>query len=129
MPDAPSVEERALASAGRSNTAIYGMVADAFHGRDVRGERLIDVGCGHGAAWQYLKGRFSEYVGVDVVRYNDFALDGCELHKSNVYICRLFVHKFPLISLPIKIVSITKIYMYFFIPQNVQSIRGNLILK
>ena len=76
MPDAPSVEERALASAGRSNTAIYEMVADAFHGRDVRGERLIDVGCGHGAAWQRLKGRFSEYVGVDVVWYNDFPSDG-----------------------------------------------------
>ena len=76
MPDAPSVEERALASAGRSNTAIYEMVADAFHTRDVRGERLIDVGCGHGAAWQYLKGRFSEYVGVDVVWYNDFPSDG-----------------------------------------------------
>ena len=76
MPDAPSVEERALASAGRSNTAIYEMVADAFHGRDVRGERLIDVGSGHGAAWQRLKGRFSEYVGVDVVWYNDFPSDG-----------------------------------------------------
>ncbi len=76
MPDAPSVEERALASAGRSNTAIYEMVADAFHTRDVRGERLIDVGCGHGAAWQHLKGRFSEYVGVDVVWYNDFPSDG-----------------------------------------------------
>jgi len=76
MPDAPSVEERSLASAGRSDRAIYKMVAEALHSRDVGGERLIDVGCGHGAAWHYLEGRFSEYIGVDVVRYDDFPPNG-----------------------------------------------------
>ena len=88
MPDAPSVEERALASAGRSGSAIYRMVARAFAERGVEDRRVIDVGCGHGAAWAHLKGRFSEYVGVDVTRYGDFPEDGtfvqCNLDSGSV---------------------------------------------
>ncbi len=88
MPDAPSVEERALASAGRSDTAIYRMVARALAERGVEGRRVIDVGCGHGATWAHLKGRFSQYVGVDVTRYGEFPEDGtfvrCNLDSGSV---------------------------------------------
>lgn len=88
MPDAPSVEERALASAGRSDTAIYRMVARALAERGVEGRRVIDVGCGHGAAWAHLKGHFSQYVGVDVTRYGEFPGDEtfvrCNLDSADV---------------------------------------------
>jgi 2-polyprenyl-3-methyl-5-hydroxy-6-metoxy-1,4-benzoquinol methylase len=76
MPDATSVEQRARASAGRSDAAIYRMVGNALAARGVKGGRVIDVGCGHGAPWTHLKDRFSEYVGVDVVRYDGFPEDG-----------------------------------------------------
>ena len=74
--DTPSVEERALASEGRSEDAIYRMVARALAARGVEGGRVIDVGCGHGAPWAHLRDRFTEYVGVDVTRYSGFPEDG-----------------------------------------------------
>lgn len=53
-----------------------------------RARRVIDVGCGHGAAWAHLKGHFSQYVGVDVTRYGEFPGDEtfvrCNLDSGDV---------------------------------------------
>jgi 2-polyprenyl-3-methyl-5-hydroxy-6-metoxy-1,4-benzoquinol methylase len=50
------------------------MVAKALDKRHAGG-LLIDVGCGVGNLWPFVRRRFSEYVGVDVVRYKDFPQD------------------------------------------------------
>jgi 2-polyprenyl-3-methyl-5-hydroxy-6-metoxy-1,4-benzoquinol methylase len=67
-----TVEWRARQSLGSSNDAIYEMVADALQARDIRGARLVDVGCGQAALWPRVKDRFTHYCGVDAVRYNGF---------------------------------------------------------
>jgi 2-polyprenyl-3-methyl-5-hydroxy-6-metoxy-1,4-benzoquinol methylase len=66
------LDARARTSGGTSSTAIYEMVADALERRDVRGETLLDIGCGRGQLWPFLRHRFSRYVGVDAVRYDGF---------------------------------------------------------
>jgi 2-polyprenyl-3-methyl-5-hydroxy-6-metoxy-1,4-benzoquinol methylase len=48
------------------------MVANALEARQVRGLRLIDVGCGTGGLWRHLSGRFEQYWGLDAVRYDGF---------------------------------------------------------
>lgn len=73
------VEARARQSLGRSDHAVYRMVARAVEARHSGGGTLADVGCGAGALWPYLRGRFDRYVGLDVVRYEGFPADG-EFH-------------------------------------------------
>ena len=68
----PAVEMRAARSHGISNDAILRMVARALETRDVAGGCLVDVGCGEGHLYEYIGGRFSQYVGLDAVRYDDF---------------------------------------------------------
>jgi 2-polyprenyl-3-methyl-5-hydroxy-6-metoxy-1,4-benzoquinol methylase len=70
------VEERARQSRGRSGDPIYRMVARAVQARHSGGGTLVDVGCGAGALWPFLRGRFERYVGLDVVRYDGFPADG-----------------------------------------------------
>jgi 2-polyprenyl-3-methyl-5-hydroxy-6-metoxy-1,4-benzoquinol methylase len=70
-----TVEWRARQSLGSSSGAIYEMVAGALRARDVRGERLVDVGCGQGSLWPLLQDRFACYCGVDAVRYSGFPDD------------------------------------------------------
>ncbi len=69
------VEERARRTLGISDVSIYEMVARALdkcaHGEDV----VVDVGCGAGQLWPFLRSRFSHYIGVDAVRYRDFPAD------------------------------------------------------
>ncbi|HEY0024075.1 MAG TPA: class I SAM-dependent methyltransferase [Longimicrobium sp.] len=77
------VEARARQSLGRSDHAVYGMVARAVEARHSGGGTLADVGCGAGALWPYLRGRFDRYVGVDVVRYEGFPADG-EFHALDL---------------------------------------------
>jgi 2-polyprenyl-3-methyl-5-hydroxy-6-metoxy-1,4-benzoquinol methylase len=48
------------------------MVATALAQRNISGQVLIDVGCGTGALWPFVDGRFTRYIGVDVVRYSGF---------------------------------------------------------
>jgi 2-polyprenyl-3-methyl-5-hydroxy-6-metoxy-1,4-benzoquinol methylase len=74
-----SVEERARQSLGRSGDPVYRMVARAVEARHPGGGTLVDVGCGAGALWPYLRGRFQRYVGLDVVPYDGFPPDG-EFH-------------------------------------------------
>ena len=77
------VEERARQSLGTSGDAIYRMVARAVAARHGSGGTLVDVGCGAGQLWRYLRGRFDRYVGLDVVRYEGFPSDG-EFHALDL---------------------------------------------
>lgn len=52
------------------------MVATALAERGARGGRLVDVGCGGGHLWPYLRDRFSCYLGIDAVPYREFPGDG-----------------------------------------------------
>jgi 2-polyprenyl-3-methyl-5-hydroxy-6-metoxy-1,4-benzoquinol methylase len=66
------VDERARQSQGISNDAILRMVIRALDRRNIAGGCLVDVGCGAGHLYQHVRHRFSRYVGVDVVQYEDF---------------------------------------------------------
>jgi 2-polyprenyl-3-methyl-5-hydroxy-6-metoxy-1,4-benzoquinol methylase len=69
---ASDVETRARASLGVSDEALYRLVAHVLQERRVRGAVLLDVGCGAGHLWSYVREQFARYVGVDAVRYQDF---------------------------------------------------------
>lgn len=66
------VETRARQSRGISNQAIMEMVVRALDQRNIGGECIADVGCGRGDLFEYVRPRFSRYVGIDVVRYDGF---------------------------------------------------------
>jgi 2-polyprenyl-3-methyl-5-hydroxy-6-metoxy-1,4-benzoquinol methylase len=78
-----TVEARARASLGTSGEAIYRMVAAAVAARHPGGGTLLDVGCGSGRLWPFLRGRFDRYVGVDAVRYDGFPAEG-EFHAADL---------------------------------------------
>jgi 2-polyprenyl-3-methyl-5-hydroxy-6-metoxy-1,4-benzoquinol methylase len=73
----PIVEGRARQSRGASNQAILDMVVRALAQRQISGQCIADVGCGRGDLYACVRARFSRYVGIDVVRYEDFP-DGAE---------------------------------------------------
>jgi 2-polyprenyl-3-methyl-5-hydroxy-6-metoxy-1,4-benzoquinol methylase len=79
----PSVEARARASLGASGDAIYRMVAAALAPRHPGGGTLLDVGCGSGRLWPFVRARFDRYVGVDAVRYAGFPAEG-EFHAADL---------------------------------------------
>jgi 2-polyprenyl-3-methyl-5-hydroxy-6-metoxy-1,4-benzoquinol methylase len=66
------VEVRARQTRGESNDAIYGAITRALSKRGVRGHALVDVGCGAGRLWPFLRDRFARYVGIDVIPYEQF---------------------------------------------------------
>lgn len=70
-----TVADRARLSRGTSGGAIYEMVAAALAARRAGGD-LLDVGCGTGQLWSYVRDQFASYTGVDVVRYDGFPADG-----------------------------------------------------
>jgi SAM-dependent methyltransferase len=70
------LEQHARQSLGSSEAALYAMVAAALAERGARGSRLVDVGCGGGHLWPYLRDRFSGYLGIDAVPYPEFPGDG-----------------------------------------------------
>jgi 2-polyprenyl-3-methyl-5-hydroxy-6-metoxy-1,4-benzoquinol methylase len=74
---APVVDNRARCSRGISNSDIMAMVVGALDQRDIAGECFVDVGCGKGDLYSSVRSRFSRYVGIDAVRYQDFP-DGAE---------------------------------------------------
>lgn len=78
-----SVEERARRSLGSSGEAIYRMVANAIATRHTGGGTLLDVGCGSGRLWPFVRGDFDRYVGVDAVRYDGFPAEG-EFHAADL---------------------------------------------
>jgi SAM-dependent methyltransferase len=72
----PDAEARANLSRGMSDDAIYRMVENALQQRlPQRGGVLVDVGCGTGGLWGALSKYFSEYIGVDAVKYPGFPAD------------------------------------------------------
>jgi len=70
-------EKRARISGGASSDAIYRMAARALEAR-CRSGTLLDVGCGSGRLWPFVRGGFDRYIGADIVRYDGFPSD-CEL--------------------------------------------------
>lgn len=77
------VETRARQSLGSSDIAIYEMIARAFSERQISGRTLVDVGCGNGNLWPFVRQRFTHYVGVDVIRYEGFPTDA-EFNQVNL---------------------------------------------
>jgi 2-polyprenyl-3-methyl-5-hydroxy-6-metoxy-1,4-benzoquinol methylase len=77
------VEARARARRGTSGDAIYRMVAAAVAARHPGGGTLLDVGCGSGRLWPFVRGRFDRYAGVDAVRYDGFPAEG-EFHAADL---------------------------------------------
>ena len=63
-----SVEDRARQSLGSSIDAVYTTVAGLIAEQHSKKGVLVDVGCGSGKLWPYVKQNFSRYVGVDVLR-------------------------------------------------------------
>ncbi|HEX5734956.1 MAG TPA: methyltransferase domain-containing protein [Blastocatellia bacterium] len=76
--DRQELEARARQSLGASDEAIYGRVAGILKDRCARGELLVDVGCGTGNLWPFVRDRFDRYIGVDAIRHDDFP-EGAEL--------------------------------------------------
>ena len=68
----PDLETRARQTGGTSHPAIYGAIARELSRRRVRGQVLLDVGCGLGRLWPYVCDCFAEYWGIDAVRYDGF---------------------------------------------------------
>lgn len=80
---ATPTEERARRSLGASGDAVYRMVRRAVAARHSGGGTLVDVGCGSGGLWPFVRDRFARYVGVDVVRYDGFPAEG-EFHALDL---------------------------------------------
>ena len=76
-------ESRARQSLGLSDAAIYGMVAEALKRQHATGGILLDVGCGAGRLGEFLRDDFDHYIGVDVVRYEQFP-EQFEFHRANL---------------------------------------------
>src|SRR5437660_615379 len=71
-----TVESRAEQTLGSSTDPIYRMVARVIATRHPGGGTLVDVGCGTGSLWSYVRRHFSTYLGVDVIPYEGFPQDG-----------------------------------------------------
>jgi 2-polyprenyl-3-methyl-5-hydroxy-6-metoxy-1,4-benzoquinol methylase len=63
---------RAILSKGSSNESIYNMVLKSLDGKFQNNDVIVDVGCGQGNLYQYMKEKYNRYVGVDVVKYEGF---------------------------------------------------------
>jgi 2-polyprenyl-3-methyl-5-hydroxy-6-metoxy-1,4-benzoquinol methylase len=72
----PQIEARARQTLGISDAAIYEMVAEVIKDRNQNGGVLLDIGCGEGQLWSYVSECFSQYIGVDCVRYESFPSSG-----------------------------------------------------
>lgn len=64
------IASRARQSQGASSNAVYEMVATAIAQRHPGAGVLVDVGCGNGNLWSFVRDSFHRYIGVDVVRYD-----------------------------------------------------------
>ena len=70
----PELEQRARQSLGSSHEAIYAAVDEVLADRGASGV-IADVGCGRGALWDRLRGRFERCIGIDAVRFEGLPLD------------------------------------------------------
>lgn len=66
------VETRARQSQGASNDSIYQMVARVLATQHPGGGVLLDVGCGAGKLWSFVRDAGERYIGVDAVCYDGF---------------------------------------------------------
>jgi 2-polyprenyl-3-methyl-5-hydroxy-6-metoxy-1,4-benzoquinol methylase len=78
-----SVVQRARQSLGKSNRAVYEMVASIVARRGSKHGRMCDVGCGAGSFLQYARTLCDSYCGVDVVRYDELPV-GVEFVQSDL---------------------------------------------
>jgi SAM-dependent methyltransferase len=79
----PTVEARARVTLGTSAGPIYRLVARVLARQHAGGGTLLDVGCGMGNLWEFVRDRFDRYVGADVVRYDGFPEAG-EFHQVDL---------------------------------------------
>ena len=63
------VVARAQRSEGESEPAVHRLISRTVESLGLRGDLLIDVGCGRGNLWPLLKSRFAKCIGVDAVKY------------------------------------------------------------
>ena len=77
------LEKRARLSLGVSSAAIYSMVAQALERHGADGGLLIDMGCGAGNLWPFVRSRFGRYIGIDVVRFVGFPANA-EFHRVDL---------------------------------------------
>ena len=75
--EAPSrvLDEHARLSLGSSHEAIHRMVAEALAARRITGECFIDIGCGGAQLRPFVQDRFTRYIGMDAVRYDELPSD------------------------------------------------------
>src|SRR5262245_48337076 len=73
---ASSLEVRARHSQGASSDPIYALVEQTVAARHPGGGLLLDVGCGSGNLWGYLRRHFDRYAGADAVCYDGFPAEG-----------------------------------------------------
>ncbi|MDY3558314.1 class I SAM-dependent methyltransferase [Gemmata sp. JC673] len=74
---------RAEQTHGTSGAAIYQLVARVLAARHSGGGTVVDVGCGRGELYAYIKDRFGAYAGTDVLRYDGFP-DGAAFHLTDL---------------------------------------------
>ena len=79
---------RALQSDGDSEPAVHGLIARVVESLNLRGDLLIDVGCGRGKLWPRLRARFAKCIGVDAVRYPGLPPD-IELCETQLDSCAI----------------------------------------
>lgn len=70
--DALEARERALLSQGAGDDAIYPMVARELGARHRGGGTIVDVGCGMGHLFSFVRDLCDRYIGVDIVHYPSF---------------------------------------------------------
>ncbi len=80
---APTTEQRAEVSLGTSAEAIYLLLARTIREGHPGGGTLLDVGCGTGGLWGYVREQFHVYVGADVIRYEGFP-EGAEFRPVDL---------------------------------------------
>jgi 2-polyprenyl-3-methyl-5-hydroxy-6-metoxy-1,4-benzoquinol methylase len=66
-----------------SNDEIYQMVARALLRRNIGGEVFVDVGCGTGQLSRHVGSRFTRYVGLDAVYYENTPAE-IEFHRIDL---------------------------------------------
>lgn len=80
-----AVEARARRSLGTAHARIHALVGSLLESRGTSGT-IVDVGCGTGDLWRATRGRFTQYIGVDAVRYPalppDVAFERADLDRE-----------------------------------------------
>jgi 2-polyprenyl-3-methyl-5-hydroxy-6-metoxy-1,4-benzoquinol methylase len=82
-PHFADLQQRARQSLGVSSQAIYQMVSDALTSRRAQGQLFLDIGCGTGNLFSFVRDRFQRYLGVDAVRYEGLAV-GAEFTSADL---------------------------------------------